>query len=286
MVIGGKKKEDSNDQVAAWRALIEQELREVSGLCGATTAKSSLHQASDYVLTGGGKRLRALLTCSVWWDLSEPHERGVCRAIAPAVALEVLHAASLVHDDLPALDNDDMRRGRPSCHKAHGEATAILTGDVLIGAAILRVASSTELSSDEHARLNKILAKAWVDLCAGQQLDLHCQTSSGAGTTSSEVRRNMIRLKTGALFGAAVECGALCAGVRDSALFSFRDWGIRVGECFQAIDDLDDGDRPRSDGDVIKGECQQVQHEAEALHPSLTTGITSSVVRMVLQIPA
>jgi geranylgeranyl pyrophosphate synthase len=191
-----------------------------------------------------------------------------------------LHAASLVHDDLPALDNDDVRRGKPSCHKAFGEATAILTADALFGAALLRITTDPVLSSDEQARISKVVSRAWLDLCVGQQLDITQQNTARA----PNARVQMIQLKTGALFGASAAAGALCAGVREAAIETFVSWGVRVGECFQAIDDLDDGDRPQSEREIIKNECLEVKKAAHELDPRLASGSTKLLVDTILAV--
>jgi geranylgeranyl diphosphate synthase type II len=264
----------------AWRARIEAELVSLSTLCGSEA--DTLQEAAHYVLVGGGKRLRGLLTYAVWSDLSPKNRRGdAAKPLAAAVALEALHAASLVHDDLPALDNDDMRRGKPSCHKAFGEATAILTADALFGAALLRITSDPTLSTDEQARISRVVSSAWLNLCVGQQLDIKQQQSS---KTPKNGRALMIQLKTGALFGASAAAGALCAGVRDAVIDRFTSWGVRIGECFQAIDDLDDGDRPGSDREVIRDECQQVKQAAHDLDPRLAFGTTISLVDAILAV--
>lgn len=265
--------------LASWREEIDSQLNSAALLGSAAEHRisSELQQACEYVLSGGGKRLRGLLTCGVWSDLAGMRHSGVCRALSAAVALELLHAASLVHDDLPALDDDDFRRGRPSCHKAYNEATAILTGDVLVGAGIVNVSADEGLSTDERARLVKIIATAWRDLCIGQHLDLTQEAEANSG-----VRRSMICLKTGALFGAAVACGALCAGERDARLGDYYKWGVRVGECFQALDDLDDGDRPESDRASIVRECSEVRTVAQSLHAALHGGATSTVLSLIM----
>jgi geranylgeranyl pyrophosphate synthase len=94
----------------------------------------------------------------------------------------------------------------------------------------------------------------------------------------------MIQLKTGALFGASAAAGALCAGVREAAIDAFMSWGVRVGECFQAIDDLDDGDRPQSERETIKNECLQVKAAAYELDPRLSSGATKLLVDTILAV--
>jgi geranylgeranyl pyrophosphate synthase len=268
-----------DDQILSkWRELIDGSLADLPGLCSLERPTTKLQEACGYVLQGGGKRLRGLLTCSVWCDLTGEAARSEgCRALAPAVAIEALHAASLVHDDLPALDNDDMRRGRASCHKAYAESTAILTGDALVGAALMRVCSDSELSTDEQARVCKILGQTWWDLCLGQELDL-----AHGKPVLDATRGKTVRLKTGALFGAAVATGALCARVRDGLIPQFFSWGVRVGECFQALDDLDDGDRPESERASILAECAEVSNQAATLDSRLSCGVTEAVLTRIM----
>jgi len=263
--------------IDSWRESTNSRLSAVNSWRGTPQPETALQQASSYVSAGGGKRLRALLAFSVAYDLSRDPEVAVRRVLSPAVSLELLHAASLVHDDLPALDNDDERRGRPSCHKAFNEATAILTGDALVGAALMLVTTDKDLASDNQARVTRILSRAWWDLCLGQQLDVDLKFNN-----KSANRDQMIALKTGALFGAAVGCGAICAGVREGILDQYIAWGIKVGECFQALDDLDDGDRPASDRHVINRYRDSVLNESNELDSRLLSGVTAEVLELVL----
>lgn len=207
-----------------------------------------LREAAGYVLEGGGKHLRALLTVSVCHDLANG-AAPLAASLKPAVAIEVIHAASLVHDDLPALDNDDMRRGKPSCHKVFGEATAILVGDLLLGAALASL-ECPELTLDKQARLSGVLSCAWRDLCVGQQLDLE-------SPQDPEVRERMVELKTGTLFGAALASGAIVAGATDNIVRALAEWGVKLGVLFQKLDDVDDGERAASELEVIQGECRE-----------------------------
>lgn len=145
-----------------------------------------------------------------------------------------------------------MRRGKPSCHVAFDEPTALLVGNTLQGIAFQVVSTSDVLRSDMQARVLRTLSQSWTSLCIGQHLDV-------CGATLSAVeRQEMIKHKTGALFGAAVACGAICAGISEHALSLYYDWGVRIGEVFQALDDIADGDLP-------KKELPRVQVEVEAL---------------------
>lgn len=270
-----------NELLTGWRATIEDGLVGLSEACGESHAV--LVEPIQYVLLGGGKRLRALLALALCHDLnSEATESGGRnRAHSCAVAIETLHAASLVHDDLPSLDNDDLRRGKPSCHKAFNEATAVLVGDALVGAAMLCVLGDETLPTDLRARASRVLSYVWRDLCVGQQLDL------GIGMESDRVSRaEMIRLKTGYLFGAAASCGAMCAGVRDGDISTYFNWGVRVGDCFQALDDLDDGDRPEEQRGDIERECRTTLHDLSCELGIPETGVSHGVARAILGITA
>lgn len=215
-----------------WRELVYRELV-AFGESSAGDSKT-LQAATTYVLQGQGKRLRALLPMAISRDLRGETANSNAPALRPGIALEMLHAASLVHDDLPALDNDDMRRGRPSCHRQFNEATAILTGDFLVGRAF-SVVTEGSLTPMQRLRVLGTLAGAWSDLCMGQQVDIDRPAQP------SEIHR-LMELKTGALFGAAAACGAICADCDDAVTDRFYAWGMKVGVLFQRLDDLADGD--------------------------------------------
>lgn len=215
-----------------WREVIHRDLVALGQSLEADS--KSLHAATEYVLQGEGKRLRALLVLAICRDLHGGSDSAESDALRAGLALEMLHAASLVHDDLPALDNDDMRRGRPSCHRQFNEATAILTGDFLVGRAF-SVASEGTLTPIQRLRVLSIVARAWSDLCVGQQVDIDRPTNS------AEIHR-LMELKTGALFGAAAACGAICAERDEATTGRFHVWGTKVGVLFQRLDDLADGD--------------------------------------------
>ena len=178
-----------------------------------------LEGALRYALGGGGKRIRPVLCLAA----AEAAGGVVGDALPAAAALELVHSFSLVHDDLPALDDDDERRGRPTVHVRFGEAQAILAGDALVTEAF-RLAVST------HPAIGQELAEATLGMIGGQYLDL-----DGASD-----RRELNRLKTGRLFEASVVCGALAAGVEDAA--PWRAFGADYGALFQTVDDLLDGD--------------------------------------------
>lgn len=202
--------------------LIEQHL---ARFCEDLAVVGPLKEAVHYALFPAGKRIRPLLALACCRDLGG----NVEELARPACALELLHASSLVHDDLPALDNDDFRRGRPSCHKRFGEATAILAGDLLISAAF-------SLTSGADRRLHALtqpLASAFVDVCHGQQRDL----MQGAERGSLDL---LHRLKTGALFRAAMQLGFLFSGSNGGDIEKVSLYGETLGIYFQINDDLID----------------------------------------------
>ena len=205
------------------RAAIEGELERI---VHNISAAKEFTVAARYSVLGGGKRLRPILALMVCADLGgEWH-----RIVPAAAALELLHAASLVHDDLPALDNDDMRRGKPSCHKAFNEATAVLIGDMLVPVALQAVIRA-DVSTEERLMLVDCLTRAYRRLCSGQYRDL----------TGARDRRSLEALyaeKTGALFGAAFAVGAIGAHRRPDEVTSFERCGVDLGVLFQMADDF------------------------------------------------
>jgi geranylgeranyl pyrophosphate synthase len=194
-----------------------------------------LKAAFSYVLFPKGKRVRPSFALTLAQDLGQHYEKFV----RPALALELIHASSLVHDDLPALDNDDFRRGKPSCHKAFGEATAILTGDLLIAEAFNLVADPLLLDC-QVAALTRILSVAFRDLCHGQQRDILSDASRGP-------LEELHRLKTGSLFRAAAQFGAIFSNLDQKLTAEIAYLGENIGLLFQMNDDLLDliGDSQR-----------------------------------------
>ena len=191
----------------------------------------NLKSAVRYVFEGGGKRLRPLLTLRS----SEAVGGSFDEALAPALAIECVHAFSLVHDDLPAMDDDDLRRGRPTLHKHAGEAMAILTGDLLFGAALEIVA--TRVSPPALAgRITAELATAANDMIAGQVYDT--VPDFAADATERERLELVHRNKTGALIRCACRMGALAGGADDRGLARMTEYAEAIGLMFQVVDDL------------------------------------------------
>ncbi|MGI8422299.1 MAG: polyprenyl synthetase family protein [Gaiellaceae bacterium] len=198
----------------------------VEGYLGELALTPELHGQADsvrYALDGGGKRVRPVIC------LATAEAAGVEpeRALPAAAALELVHTFSLVHDDLPALDDDDVRRGRPSTHVEYGEAVGILAGDALLAEAF-RLALSY---STPH--VGRELASATLGMIGGQYLDI-------TGTAPDEA--TLHRLKTGALFSASVGLALWVAEVPDANQRPWRAFGDELGLLFQIVDDILDGD--------------------------------------------
>ena len=205
--------------VAELRTLVEEFLADVE-----LTAELGGQQASmRYALEGGGKRVRPVICLAT----AEAAGASAEQALPAAVALEMVHTFSLVHDDLPSMDDDDERRGRPSTHRAFPEGVALLAGDALMTEAIIL---ALRYDTPEVARE---LALATQGMIGGQYLDI-----TGAHDDLAELHR----LKTGRLFAASVGMALWVAGVSPAAQLPWRAFGEELGLLFQVVDDVLDGD--------------------------------------------
>ncbi|MET0232744.1 MAG: farnesyl diphosphate synthase, partial [Rhodanobacteraceae bacterium] len=194
-----------------------------------------LHRAMRYAVLGGGKRLRPLLVYAAGNAL----DASLDRLDAAAAAVEIIHAYSLVHDDLPAMDDDSLRRGRATCHVVFGEAMAILAGDALQALAFDVLAHDDALDVDASVRVEMLRALAVAcgshGMAGGQAFDL---AAVGKKLVPAELERMHVH-KTGALIRASVRLGALAAGCRDaSTLDSLERYAHAIGLAFQIRDDL------------------------------------------------
>ena len=195
-----------------------------------------LGEAIRYALLGSGKRLRPRLVLMA----AEACGCSIDAALPAACAVEMIHAYSLVHDDLPAMDDDDLRRGRPTCHKVFGEATAILVGDALLARAFEVLARDIEPSS-VAAKCCAILGKAAgaTALVGGQAADLEMAADTEKQLNGSLKELEAIhRRKTGALIGASLELGGVVANASREQLEALAIYGEKVGLAFQITDDL------------------------------------------------
>jgi geranylgeranyl diphosphate synthase type II len=198
----------------------------------AKTKPSTIHTAMRYSLFAGGKRLRPALCIAA----AEACGGDIANALPFACAVECIHTYSLIHDDLPAMDNDDFRRGKPTNHKVYGEGIAILAGDALLTQAFEIVAQSRETARYHHKDYVLDLAKASgsLELIAGQVADLE-----GEGKSLSEsALRYIHERKTSALLCCSVRLGGMSANCTPAQLNALSDFGYYVGLAFQVIDDI------------------------------------------------
>lgn len=198
-----------------------------------TEDPSVIHRAMRYSLFAGGKRIRPLLAIAAADAVSDSPE-GIENA---ACALELIHTYSLIHDDLPALDNDDLRRGRPTCHKVFGDAMAILAGDALLTLAFEALSKLPDVDAGRRIQLVAELATASGTvggMIGGQVNDLE---GEGKPATAA-LLESIHRAKTGALLRASVRMGAIYAGADASQLASLTCFGEHIGLAFQIVDDV------------------------------------------------
>ncbi|HET7756804.1 MAG TPA: (2E,6E)-farnesyl diphosphate synthase [Steroidobacteraceae bacterium] len=257
-------------RVTACQARIEGVLERVLALPDSGTER--LRAAVRYSVLGAGKRLRPTLVYLTGESLGAP----LARLDAPAAAVELIHVYSLVHDDLPAMDDDELRRGRPTCHRAFDEGTAILVGDALQALAFAVLADEPMPGTPAELRLGmmRVLAAAigTGGMAGGQALDL---AAVGRTLTVAAIE-DMHRRKTGALIQGSVLLGALAAGVTGGAeLVALERFGAEVGLAFQIQDDILDvaGDPAR----LGKSTGADAAH-AKPTYPS-TAGLAASRAR-------
>jgi len=197
-----------------------------------TVPPASIHRAMRYSVFAGGKRIRPILCL----ETSRIFGTDVSAALYPGCAIEFIHTYSLIHDDLPALDNDDLRRGKLTCHKQFGEATAILAGDALLTLAFETLAA-TPVSSDRRvAMVTEIASAAGTvnGMVGGQVADLEAEGKQ----VRPEALEYIHRSKTAALIRASITSGALCAGASADDVARLRRFGETIGWAFQVTDDI------------------------------------------------
>jgi geranylgeranyl pyrophosphate synthase len=193
-----------------------------------------LSQASYYALVNGGKRVRPMMVYLAAQGINTPKTDTALDHAARAT--ELLHTYSLIHDDLPAMDDDDIRRGKPSLHKAYDEATAILVGDGLQAKAFELIADAPDLSAEQKVRMIKVLANAagMEGMVGGQYIDIQATDSD----MTLEELQAMHSLKTGALIRASLALGGIAAGASEEQLAALDEYGTHIGLAFQVVDDI------------------------------------------------
>jgi farnesyl diphosphate synthase len=275
-VTGTPRSGDSADaaafaaRVAECRARIERVLERALALPDPGTAR--LREAMRYSVLGAGKRLRPTLVYLTGEALGAPLEQ----LDSAAAAVELIHVYSLVHDDLPAMDDDDLRRGRPTCHRAYDEATAILVGDALQALAFAVLANDPMAGNSAAQRLEmiRVLARATgtSGMAGGQAVDL----AAVGQTLSVAAIEEMHRRKTGALIQGSVLLGALAAGVSDGPrMAALECFGAHIGLAFQIQDDILDVE---GDPTVLGKSTGADAAHAKPTYPS-TVGLESARVR-------
>lgn len=217
--------------LAGSRALVEVELNAL--LPPSASAPEKIHQAIRWSVFAGGKRFRPALLLAT----GQAFSATIKDLIRTACAFEMVHTYSLIHDDLPAMDDDDLRRGRPTCHIRFDEATAILAGDALQTLAFRTIAEDERLDAETRIALISELARAAATpegMVAGQALDMEAETRQVTGAQLEEIHR----FKTGALIVAAARCGAIIGRASENELAAVTSYGSHLGLLFQITDDF------------------------------------------------
>jgi len=230
------------------------------------TAPASIHEAMRYSVFAGGKRLRPVLCLEAARLFSDPPDA----AVPAGCAIEFIHTYSLIHDDLPALDNDDLRRGKPTCHKKYGEAIAILAGDGLLTLAFETLAQ-TPVEASRGVRLIAEVARAAGTvrgMVGGQVADLEAEKTRADLATLEYIHRS----KTAALIRAACVVGAIAGGAGDADVERLRNFGENIGWAFQVVDDILDVEESSAALGKTAGKDQAQQ---KATYPALL-GLTQS----------
>jgi geranylgeranyl diphosphate synthase, type II len=197
-----------------------------------TAQPASIHTAMRYSVFAGGKRMRPILCL----ETARIFVADVTPALHPACALEFIHTYSLIHDDLPALDNDDLRRGKPTCHKRFGEALAILAGDALLTLAFETIGGTPVPAERRAAILSEVAGAAGTvnGMVGGQVADIEAERKPADEKMLEYIHRS----KTAALIRASVTAGALCAGASPDDVARLRRFAETIGWAFQVTDDI------------------------------------------------
>lgn len=228
-----------SDFLLASKEQVDRQLADFSGGHAMTSpclaeSLAAITRASQYALINSGKRIRPVMVYAAARAVG--HEGAGTDLDHIACALEIVHSYSLVHDDLPAMDDDDLRRGKPSLHKAYDEATAILVGDGLQARAFELLADAPGLGAEQRIAMVKVLAKAAgpAGMVGGQFIDIQ---ATGSDMTLEQLQA-MHSLKTGALIRASLALGGIAAGASEQQLAALDEYGTHIGLAFQVVDDI------------------------------------------------
>ncbi|MBE6861277.1 MAG: polyprenyl synthetase family protein [Ruminococcus sp.] len=222
-----------NEKLAEYIEFTEANLKKYNNYTKENAPQKSLIDAMNYSLEAGGKRIRPVLVYAFCEALGADYRI----AAAPACAIEMIHTFSLIHDDLPSMDDDDFRRGKPSCHKAFGEACAVLAGDALSFLPFEIISEDTQLSDSRKVKIISCLAKASgrEGMIGGQIIDIENEQRSDVDEANL---RNMYRNKTGQLIAVSCVMGCICAGADKKLIEAASEYAFRLGLAFQIIDDI------------------------------------------------
>jgi geranylgeranyl diphosphate synthase, type II len=222
---------DIRSYLSVSKKLVDEQLERL--LPAENEEPSTIHKAMRHSVFAGGKRVRPILVLASGESLAG--DRDVLLHLGSAI--EMMHTYSLIHDDLPALDNDDLRRGVPTCHKVFGEAMAILAGDALMTRCYQVLADIPKLPDSVKVSIIREISSATGTIKAmigGQVVDLESEGKS----VSTHVLEYIHYSKTGALLSACVRCGALAAGANAEELHALTEFGQKIGLVFQIVDDI------------------------------------------------
>jgi geranylgeranyl pyrophosphate synthase len=241
-----KPTSDLQQMLAIYKQGIETELAKLLAETKAKYPGSQLNKAVEYSVLDGGKRLRpilSLISAEAITGSAIPIEENP--ALGVALAVELIHCGSLIHDDLPCMDDDDLRRGRPSNHKQFGEATALLTGDFLLAYPIevltKKTPQSTLQNPGAYLRLNEATLKfsqAIQAMIFGQSLDMELKHQDQGSQDRKQILHELQELKTGALLTLAVEAAAILSGVTEEQIQGLKQYALNLGKAFQIVDDI------------------------------------------------
>ena len=248
-----RKMTDVVNEIKAFSARFNEAIKEL--FVKPNGPEKRVSEAMEYAVMNGGKRLRPFLV-SACAGLFGVDEKETFRA---AASLEMLHTYSLIHDDLPAMDNDDLRRGKPTCHKAFDEATAILAGDGLLTYAF-ELISTADYEPEIKVELVKLLSKgagAFEGMVAGQMLDLYAETARNEKEPLKLIE-NIEKMKTGCLLKYACEAGAVIGKANKAQRDALCLYARKIGQTFQISDDILDatGDEKKVGKTLKKDEAQ------------------------------
>lgn len=250
---------DVNAYLSATRKLVDEHLDKL--LPAESKEPSTIHKAMRHSIFAGGKRVRPVLVLATGESLSG--DRNVLLHLGAGI--EMMHTYSLIHDDLPALDNDDLRRGVPTCHKVFGEAMAILAGDALMTRCYQVLADLPGLADSTRVDIIREVAAATGTvngMIGGQVVDLESEGKE----VSTQILEYIHYSKTGALLKACVRCGAMAANANSGEMKSLTKFGSKVGLVFQIVDDILD---VTSSSEVLGKTAGKDEKVKKATYPAL-----------------